>query len=78
MLPDNYEITAQDLEQALARQNMTLQKGDAVILHTGWGDLWGKDNARYARKVLASASPRLEWLVARIRCWSGPTIFRWK
>jgi hypothetical protein len=39
MLPDTYEITVQDLQQALARQNLTLQQGDAVIIHTGWGKL---------------------------------------
>ena len=49
MLPDTYEITAADLQQALKRQSLTLQPGDAVIVHTGWGRLWGKDNARYSR-----------------------------
>jgi hypothetical protein len=36
MLPDTYEITVADLQQALQRQQLTLQPGDAVILHTGW------------------------------------------
>ena len=49
MLSDTYEITVQDLEQALQRQNMKLQPGDAVVIHTGWGKLWGKDNARYGK-----------------------------
>ena len=49
MLPDTYEITVADLQQALQRQNLTLQPGDAVIVHTGWGRLWGKDNARYTK-----------------------------
>jgi hypothetical protein len=39
MLPARYEITVQDLQQALERQNITLQPGDAVIFHTGWGKL---------------------------------------
>jgi len=34
-LGDNYEITVQDLQAALKRQNATLQAGDAVIIHTG-------------------------------------------
>src|SRR5215470_5331094 len=46
MLPDSYEITVKDLQDALRRQNLTLQTGDAVIINTGWGKLWGKDNAR--------------------------------
>ena len=50
-LPDTYEITVQDLEQALQRQNLKLQPGDAVVIHTGWGKLWGKDNARYVKEL---------------------------
>src|SRR5713226_9642209 len=46
MLGDTYEITPDDLQQALARQKLKLQPGDAVIIHTGWGKLYGKDNAR--------------------------------
>ena len=38
MLPDSYEITMQDLQDALKRQNLALQTGDAVIVHTGWAD----------------------------------------
>src|SRR5215470_10686135 len=37
MLPDTYEITVQDLQQGLAAEKLTLQPGDAVIIHTGWG-----------------------------------------
>ncbi len=48
-LQAGYEITPGDLEAALARQNIKLQPGDAVILHTGYGKLWGKDNAGYMR-----------------------------
>ncbi len=49
MLGDAYEITVADLEGAMKRQNTTINPGDAVIVHTGWGTLWGKENARYAR-----------------------------
>src|SRR5690606_17697026 len=49
MLPDTYEITVQDLQDALSKQGVTLQAGDAVVIHTGWGKLWGKDNARFVK-----------------------------
>ena len=61
-LPDDYEITAQDIEQSLARQKLKLEKGDAVILHTGWGKLWGKDNARYARGGPGIGVGAAQWL----------------
>jgi kynurenine formamidase len=63
MLPDTYEMTVADLEQALQRQNVTLQPGDAVIVHTGWGRLWGKDDARYARSFPGLGVAAAEWLV---------------
>ncbi len=63
MLPDTYEITAADLQQALKGQSVTLQPGDAVIVHTGWGRLWGKDNARYMRTNPGLGAAAAEWLV---------------
>jgi kynurenine formamidase len=62
MLPDSYEVTVQDLQQALARQNLMLQPGDAVIIHTGWGKLWEKDNARYSRGNPGLGIAASEWL----------------
>ena len=62
MLGDNYEITVADLQQALARQSLTLRPGDAVIIHTGWGKLWGKDNARYVRSCPGVGVAAAEWL----------------
>jgi kynurenine formamidase len=65
MLPDNYEITAQDIEQALEKQKLKLQSGDAVILHTGWGKLWGKDNARYTKSCPGIGVGAAEWLARK-------------
>ena len=61
-LPDTYAITAQDLQQALQRQNLSLQAGDAVIIHTGWGKLWAKDNARYVKSCPGIGVGAAEWL----------------
>ncbi len=63
ILGDNYEITVQDLQQALQKQSVKLQKGDAVIIHTGWGKLWGKDNARYVKSCPGIGIAAAEWLV---------------
>ena len=62
MLPDTYEITVADLQQALQRQQLTLQPGDAVLLHTGWGRLWGKENERYMRTNPGVDVAGSEWL----------------
>ena len=62
ILPDGYEISVQDLQQALQRQNMTLQPGDAVVIHTGRGKLWGIDNARYMGNGPGIGTAAAEWL----------------
>jgi kynurenine formamidase len=62
MLPDTYEVTVADLQAALKRQQLTLQPGDAVLIHTGWGLLWGKENARYMKANPGISSAAAEWL----------------
>src|SRR5919198_1135756 len=65
MLGDTYEITVSDLQQALERQKLKLQPGDAVIIHTGWGKLYGKDNARYVKSCPGIGVKAAEWLIAK-------------
>jgi kynurenine formamidase len=64
-LPDTYEITVEDLEGALKKQNLALQAGDAVIINTGWHKLWGKDNARYVKSCPGLGIKAAEWLIAK-------------
>ena len=47
-LEGGYEITVADLKNALARQRVDLGAGDVVLIHTGWGALWMKDNAKFS------------------------------
>jgi kynurenine formamidase len=65
ILPDAYEITVADLEAALERQKLAIQPGDAVLIHTGWGRLWAKDNARYVKSCPGVGVKAAEWLVAK-------------
>jgi kynurenine formamidase len=46
-LPPTYEITAADLTGALQRQRTEIGAGDVALIHTGWGSLWMKDNAKF-------------------------------
>jgi kynurenine formamidase len=62
-LPDAYEITVQDVQQALHKRNVTLRPGDAVLIHTGWGRLWEQDNARYMKSAPGIGVAAAEWLV---------------
>ena len=65
VLPDGYEITVADLQQALSRQKLTLQAGDAVIVRTGWSALWGKDNARYLKTNPGIGTAAAQWLAGQ-------------
>ena len=46
-LSPTYEITPADLTGALQRQRVDIGSGDVVLVHTGWGSLWMKDNATF-------------------------------
>ena len=62
MLGDTYPITAEDLQQALQRQKLTLQPGDAVVINTGWGRLWDTDGGRYLKTNPGLTTGAAEWL----------------
>jgi kynurenine formamidase len=64
-LPDSYEITVEDLEGALRRQQQSLEAGDAILINTGWGKLFGKDNARFVKTCPGIGVKAAEWLVAK-------------
>ena len=63
MLGDTYEITVGDLQQAMANQNIKINPGDAIIINTGWGRLYGKDNARFVKSTPGVGVAAAEWLV---------------
>ena len=63
MLPDTYLITPEDLQQALAREKLTLEPGGAIVINTGWGNLLGKDNERYGKSSPGIGMAAGEWLV---------------
>jgi kynurenine formamidase len=65
MLPPGYVITPEDLQQALARQNLKLQPGDAVIINTGYGKLLGKDNVKYGKESPGIGIAAGRWLVTQ-------------
>lgn len=46
-LPPTYEVTPADITGALQRQRTEIRTGDVVLVHTGWGSLWMKDNVKF-------------------------------
>jgi kynurenine formamidase len=63
-LPIGYEITPEDLQGAMQRQGGTrIERADAVLINTGWGHLWGTDNAQYVRGCPGIGIAAAEWII---------------
>ena len=65
-LPPGFEITAKHLDDTAAAHGVDVRKGDSLLIRTGWGQLFGKDNARY----LGEQSPgpgqdAARWIIAK-------------
>ena len=58
-------VTARDLEGALGRQNLQVREGDIVLVHTGHGQLWMKDNAAFAIGEPGIGMEAARWLTDR-------------
>ncbi len=59
------EITVADLKGALEKQGLSeeaIGEGHVVIIHTGWGRHWIKDNATYNGSVPGIGIPAGKWL----------------
>jgi kynurenine formamidase len=65
LLP-GFEITAKHLEDTARAQGVRVNRGDAVLIRTGWGQYFGKDNPRYlGEKSPGPGVDAGQWLVAQ-------------
>src|SRR5437660_10226684 len=46
-LPPGFEVTAAHLEQTSKAQGVEVRRGDSLLIRTGWGQYFGKDNGKY-------------------------------
>jgi kynurenine formamidase len=69
MLPAGYAISPDELDGALAAQGVEVRRGDAVLVHTGWGKLWDRpDEMNQGEPGLGKACAA--WAVEHeIVCW---------
>ena len=65
VLPESYEITVDDLQQALDRQGVAIQPADAVLIHTGWGTYWDTDGERFSSNGPGIGLAAGQWLVTQ-------------
>jgi hypothetical protein len=64
-LDGGYEVTLADLRGALERQRTEVRAGDVVLVHTGWGSLWGSDNAAFGASAPGVGLEAAQYLVDR-------------
>jgi kynurenine formamidase len=64
-LDPGYLITVKDIEKTLERQNLKIRQGDAVLIHTGHGRLWMKDNDTYNSGEPGLGIAAAKWIAAR-------------
>lgn len=67
-LEKGYEVTVADIKGALKKQGFdaeTISSGDVVLIHTGWGRLWGKDNQKFLSGEPGIGIEAAKWLVKK-------------
>jgi kynurenine formamidase len=62
-----YEITVDDLDAACSRQDVTVERGDVVLVRSGWGGLFGEGEAYVGRDtgVPGVGEAGARWLAER-------------
>ncbi len=60
-----YAITADDLQRASERAEVTVGPGDILFIHTGWGALWTEDPDAYAASEPGVDLDAAKWCVER-------------
>ena len=46
-LEPGYVISVKEIETSLVERKIRIERGDAVLIRTGWGQLWMSDNEKY-------------------------------
>src|SRR5205807_895958 len=77
-LPPGFEITAKHLDDTLGAQAVDVRKGDSLLIRTGWGPLFGTDNAKYLGEQSPGPGPdAAKWIIAHgVRLAGGPAGLR--
>jgi kynurenine formamidase len=68
MLELSEEFSVKDIKSALKLQGMSvddIEEGDALFYHTGWGSLWGVNNAKFNSGVPGLSDKAGDWVVEK-------------
>ncbi len=62
-LDPGYAISVEDIEGTLESQGVEIREGDVVLVRTGYGTLWMKDNETYNGDVPGLGITAARWLI---------------
>jgi kynurenine formamidase len=71
MLRAGQVIEPEDIEECLEQSKTYLQIGDALLIRTGWGKLWMKDNEKYLSSMPGIGLRSARWLAKKRVCVIG-------
>ena len=63
--------SAEDIEGALTLQGVRVERGDVLLIHTGWGSLWDSHPMRYISGEPGITMDGAEWLVEKRIAMTG-------
>lgn len=64
-LQAGHVITSDELRETLTAQGLAMREGDAVLIRTGYGALWMRDNQTYSANYPGIGTDASEWLVSQ-------------
>jgi kynurenine formamidase len=70
-LPEGFVIEIEHIENALEKHGLMVEPGDAVLIHTGWGQLWFADPAAYSHGEPGIGEEAGIWLARQRPCLIG-------
>jgi kynurenine formamidase len=62
ILDDRYVISIEEIQAILNEDNVKLNRGDALLIATGWGKLWMKDNVKYGETCPGIGLSAAKWI----------------
>jgi kynurenine formamidase len=64
-LQAGYVISAEEIADCLKGTNVELRRGDALLIRTGWSQLWMSDNSKYLSSCPGIGKDAGKWLAER-------------
>ena len=65
ILPERYEITPSDLEKALSLESVSINKGDCVLIRTGYSRFFETDADAYLHKFAGLGVDAAKWIAGK-------------